>query len=341
MLQQDVPIYQEWVATLDGYVNAQIQPRVSGYVIAQTFKEGSFVRKNETLFEIDPRPLRVALDQANAQLAEQIANERKAARDEQRDRPLAEQRAIPRSQLENDIETHRAAVAAVEAARAAVAQAELDLGYTHVRSLIDGIVGITQVQIGNLVSPTSVLTTVSQIQPIKAFFAISEKDFLTIRNQVDRIAFGLTLTDGSKYPHTGSFLFADRQIDSLTGTIRIVTSFPNPNQILRPGQFGRIRGATRVERGALLVPQRAVTELQGGYQIAVLNADSTVSIKPVTVGARVDSLWVIDSGLLPGQIIVVEGTQMLRPGLKVAARPFGAPVVGDTQRPARLSKTRR
>lgn len=341
MLQQDVPIYQEWVATLDGYVNAQIQPRVNGYVIAQTFREGSFVRKNEILFEIDPRPFRAALDNANAQLAQRIADERRAARDVERDKPLAEARAIPRSQLENDIEIHRAAVGAVEAARATVTQAALDLGFTHVRSLIDGIVGITQVQIGNLVSPTSVLTTVSQVQPIKAFFAISEEDFLAVRDRLNRVAFGLTLADGSKYPHAGSFLFADRQIDSLTGTIRIVTSFPNPNQILRPGQFGRIRGATRVERGALLVPQRAVTELQGSHQIAILNADSTVSITPVTVGARVDSLWVIDSGLQPGQVIVVEGTQMLRPGIKVAARPFGAPAVGDTQRPARLSKTRR
>jgi RND family efflux transporter MFP subunit len=340
VLQQDVPIYQEWVATLDGYVNAQIQARVSGYVLAQRFREGSFVHKNEVLFEIDPRPFIAALDQANAQLAQRVADERRAARDEQRDRPLAEQRAIPRSQLDNDVEIHRAAIAAVEAARATVTQAELDLGYTHVRSLIDGIVGITQVQIGNLVSPTSVLTTVSQIQPIKAFFAISEQDFLDARDRFGAgLSFELTLTDGSKYPHAGSFLFANRQVDSLTGTIRIATSFPNPNQVLRPGQFGRIRAATRTERGALLVPQRAVTELQGSYQIAVLNADSTVSIKPVEVGPRVDSLWVIDKGLTPGELVVVEGTQMLRPGIKVAARPFGAPAVGDSQRPARLSRT--
>jgi membrane fusion protein (multidrug efflux system) len=350
--QRDVPIYQEWVATLDGYVNAQIQPRVNGYVIAQTFREGSFVRKNEILFEIDPRPFRAALDNANAQFAQRVADERRAARDVERDKPLAQQRAIPRSQLENDIEIHRAAVAAVEAARATVTQAELDLSFTHVRSLIDGIVGITQLQIGNLVSPASVLTTVSQVQPIKAFFAISEQDFLDVKDRLrdaalarasgaERITFQLVLANGSQYPHAGSFLFADRQIDSLTGTIRIATAFPNPNQLLRPGQFGRIRAATRVERGALLVPQRAVMELQASYQIAVLNADSTVSIKPVEVGARVDSLWVIDSGLQPGEVVVVEGTQMLRPGIKVAARPYGAPQVGDTARPARLSRTRR
>ena len=352
VLQRDVPIYQEWVATLDGYVNAQIQPRVSGYLLAQRFREGSFVRKNEVLFEIDPRPFRAALDEARAQLAQRVADERRAARDEQRDQPLADARAIPRSQLENDIEIHRAAVAAVEAARAAVTQAELDLSYTRVRSLIDGIVGITQVQIGNLVSPTSVLTTVSQVQPIKAFFAISEQDFLDANDRLrgaalarapsdgDQIVFDLTLTDGSKYPHTGLFLFANRQVDSLTGTIRIATAFPNPNQTLRPGQFARIRAATRIERGALLVPQRAVTELQGSYQIAVLQTDSTATVRTVAVGARVDSLWVIDKGLNPGELVIVEGTQKVRAGAKVAARPYGPPTVGDSQRPATLSQTR-
>ena len=178
--QRDVPIYREWIATLDGYVNAQIQPRVSGYVIAQRFKEGSFVRKNELLFEIDARPFRAALDQANAQLAERRADAARAARDVERDRPLAEARAIPRSQLDNDIQIHNAAVAAVDAARATAHQAELDVGFTRVGSLIDGIVGIAEVQVGNLVSPTSVLTTVSQIDPIRAWFAISEQEYLDV-----------------------------------------------------------------------------------------------------------------------------------------------------------------
>lgn len=352
MLQRDVPIYREWVATLDGYVNAQIQPRVSGYLLAQNFREGSRVRRNEILFEIDPRPFRAALDQANATLAQRVADERRTARDVERDRPLAQARAIPQSQLDNDVENHRAAVAAAEAARAAVTQAELDLGFTHVRSLIDGIVGITDVQIGNLVSPASVLTTVSQVQPIKAFFAISEQDYLDAKDRLnsatlalaprseDRIAFELTLADGSKYPHAGSFLFADRQIDTLTGTIRIATSFPNPDFALRPGQFGRIRAATQIRRGALLVPQRAVTELQGKYQIAVLASDSTVSVHTVAVGPRVDSLWVIDQGLQPGQLVVVEGTQTVRDGVRVAARPYGAPAASDVQRPTTLSRTR-
>ena len=338
MQQRDVPIYREWVATLDGYVNAQIRSSVEGYLVAQNSREGSLVRKDEVLFEIDPRPFRAALDQANGNLAEQIANAARAARDAERDRPLAEARAIPKSQLETDIQVERAAEAAVRAARANVHQAELNLGFTHVRSLIDGIVGVTELQIGNLISPASVLTTVSQIQPIKAWFAINEQEYLDVANrlhgatlptangqQQEDFPFELTLTDGSKYPHHGTFLFANRQVDSLTGTIRIATSFPNPNRLLRPGQFARIRAATKVQHNALLVPQRAVTELQGTYQVMVLKPDSTVSVQPVVVGARVDSLWVIERGLQPDQLVVVEGTQSVHAGSKVAARPYGGP----------------
>ena len=219
-------------------------------------------------------------------------------------------------------------------ARAAVHQAELNLGFTHVRSLIDGIVGVTEVQLGNLVSPTSVLTTVSQIEPIKAWFAISEQEYLDVANRLHRatleaadrndpdVTFQLTLADGSQYPHAGSFLFANRQVDSLTGTIRIAVSFPNPTRLLRPGQFGRVRAATEVRHNALLVPQRAVTELQGTYQVMVLKPDSTVSVQPVVVGTRVDSLWVIERGLQPGQVVVVEGTQSAHAGAKVSAKPF-------------------
>ena len=333
--QRDVPIYREWIATLDGYVDAQIQPRVSGYVIAQRFKEGSFVRKNELLFEIDARPFRAALDQANAQLAERRADAARAARDVERDRPLAEARAIPRSQLDNDIQIHNAAVAAVDAARATAHQAELDVGFTRVGSLIDGIVGIAEVQVGNLVSPTSVLTTVSQVDPIRAWFAISEQEYLDVADLLHgasvpsgagaaarELEFELTLTDGSKYPHAGRFLFANRQVDSLTGTLRIATAFPNPRRLLRPGQFGRVRAATRIEHNALLVPQRAVTELQGTFQVMVLKSDSTVTVQPVVLGPQVDSLRVIERGLQPNQLVIVEGTQQVRPGMKVAAKPY-------------------
>jgi RND family efflux transporter MFP subunit len=335
--QQDVPIYREWVATLDGYVNAQIQPRVTGYLLTQKFREGSFVRKNEVLFEIDPRPFQAALDQAKAQLAQSQANESRAARDVERDAPLAEARAIPRSQLENDIQAQRAAAAAVDAARAQVRQAGLDLGFTRVLSLIDGIVGITQVQIGNLVTPSSVLTTVSQIDPIRAYFSISEQEYLGAAERINaaalgtlppgtpRIAFQLILADGATYGHPGSFLLADRQVDPRTGTIRIATVFPNPDRVLRPGQFGRVRAAPQVRRDALLVPQRAVSELQGSYQIAVVGDDNKVSIRPVTVGPRVESMWVIEQGLHPGERVVVEGTQKVRDGMTVAAKPYQPP----------------
>jgi membrane fusion protein (multidrug efflux system) len=334
--QRDVPIYREWVAILDGYVNAQIQPQVTGYLLRQDFREGSFVRKDEVLFEIDPRPFQATLDQVKAQLAQSEANESKAARDLERDTPLAQARAIPRSQLDNDFEAHRAAVAAVQAARAQVRIAELNLSFTKVLSLIDGIVGITQVQIGNLVTPTSVLTTVSQIEPIKAYFAISEQEYLGAAERLTaaalgtlpasaRIPFQLILGDGATYPHPGSFLIADRQVDPKTGTIRIATVFPNPQRVLRPGQFGRIRAAPEVRRGALLVPQRAVSELQGSYQVAVVGDDGKVSIRPVTVGPRVDSLWVIDRGLHPGERVVAEGTQKVRDGVTVAVTPYQPP----------------
>jgi RND family efflux transporter MFP subunit len=332
--QRDVPIHTDWTATLDGYRNAQIRAQVTGYLLSQRAREGSFVHRDEVLFELDARPFRAALDQANAQLDESVANEARALRDVQRDKPLAEARAIAKAQLETEQQVYRAAAAAVEAARANVQSATLNLGFTKVRSLIDGIVGITEVQIGNLVTPASVLTTVSQVDPIKVWFAVSEEEYLDTASRIHAVAvpgsargkadlgFTLTLVDGSEYPHKGSFLFANRQIDSLTGTIRLAASFPNPSARLRPGQFARIDAVTRVERGALLVPQRAVGELQGTYQVLVLKPDSTVAIRSVDVGARVDSLWVIERGLKPNDIIIVEGGQNVRPGIKVRALPF-------------------
>lgn len=341
-----MPIQSEWTATLDGDLNAQIRAQVTGYLVAQKAREGSLVRRDEVLFELDPRPFRAALDQANAELGERIADEARAKRDVERDRPLAEARAIPKAQLETDIQVHRAAVAAAEAARANVQAAMLNLGFTKVRSLIDGIVGVTEVQIGNLVTPSSILTTVSRIDPIRAWFAVSEQEYLDTTNRihyaalastgsaVPRIGFYITLADGSQYPHKGSFLFANRQIDSLTGTIRLAASFPNPELLLRPGQFARLGAVTRIERSALLVPQRAVSELQDRHQVMVLRADSTIVVQPVDVGVRVDSLWVIERGLKPGQFVVVEGIQKVRPGIKVSARPYvPSPAVapGDTQ----------
>jgi RND family efflux transporter MFP subunit len=332
--QRDVPIHAEWTATLDGYLNAQIRAQVTGYLLSQTAREGSFVHRDEVLFELDPRPFRAALEQANAELAERIADEARAMRDVERDEPLAAAHAIPKAQLETEQQVYRGAVAAVQAARANAQAASLNLGFTKVRSLIDGIVGITEVQIGNLVTPSSVLTTVSQVDPIKAWFAVSEQEYLDVSSRIHTAAlasvardppelvFTLTLADGSEFPRKGSFLYANRQIDSLTGTMRLAASFPNPGARLRPGQFARIDAITRVERAALLVPQRAVGELQGTYQVMIVGPDSTVKIQPVDVGAKVDSLWIIERGVQPNDVVIVEGAQNARPGIKVRARPF-------------------
>jgi RND family efflux transporter MFP subunit len=339
VVQKDVPIYGEWVATLDGYVNAQIQPQVSGYIIQQSYKEGSFVRKGQTLFRIDPRPFQAILDQAKAQLAQAQANLGKTQLDVDRDTPLAKERAIAQSQLDNDVQANLAAKAAVKAAEAQVEEADLNLGFTNVTSLVDGIVGIAQVQIGNLVSPTAVLTSVSQVNPIKAYFPISEQEYMHFAERInahnqqevpsDAPPFDLILADGSVYPQKGTLLLTDRQIDVTTGSIRVVCAFPNPKNILRPGQFGRVRAPGDVRSGALLVPQRAVTELQGSYQVAVVGSDNKVSIRPVKVGERVDAMWIIESGVKPGEFVIVEGLQKVRDGATVKVKQPGTPAKGS------------
>jgi len=324
VVQQDVPIFSEWVATLDGYVNAQIQPQVTGYIIRQSYKEGSFVRKGQILFQIDPRPFQAVLEQANAQLAQTQAQLAKTAMDVDRDTPLAKERAIAQSQLDNDVQANRASKAAVKAAEAQVEQAQLNLEFTEVKSLVDGIAGIAQVQIGNLVNPTTVLTAVSQINPIKAYFSISEQEYIHFADKINADTqkeipsngppFELILADGSVYPHKGTGLLANRQVDVSTGSIQIVCSFPNPQNFLRPGQFGRLRAAPEVRRGALLVPQKAVSELQGSYQVAVIGADNKVSIRVVKAGERVGPLWIVEDGVKPGEQVVVEGLQKVQNG---------------------------
>src|SRR5580692_9817149 len=310
IVQRDVPIVSEWVATLDGYVNAQIQPQVTGYIIRQMYKEGSFVRKGQALFQIDPRPFQALLDQADAQLAQAQAQVGKTEMDVARDTPLAKEHAIAQSQLDNDTQANRAAKAVVKAAQAQVEQAQLNLEFTEVKSLVDGVAGIAQVQIGNLVNPTTVLTSVSQINPIKAYFSLSEQEYIHFADKINADAqkeipsngppFELILADGSVYPHKGTGLLANRQVDVSTGSIQIVCSFPNPQNFLRPGQFGRLRAAPEVRRGALLVPQKAVSELQGNYQVAVVGADNKVSIRAVKAGDRVGPMWIVEGGVKPG-----------------------------------------
>src|SRR5467141_3447161 len=330
--QRDVPVFSEWVATLDGYVNAQIRPQVSGYIIRQNYTEGSLVRKGQVLFEIDPRPFQATLDRAKGDLAQAQAQLGKATLDVERDTPLAEGRAIAKSQLDNEIQAKLGAQAAVESAKAAVEQAELNLEWTKVTSLVDGIAGIAQVQIGNLVGANSILTSVSQVDPIKAFFPINEHEYLFAQSKGSAISsdhtirfFGTTveliLADGSIYPQKGKVLLADRQVDPNTGTIRIVAAFPNPGNILRPGQYGRVRVETNLKKGALLLPQSAVAQSQGSYQVAIVGSDHKVSMRAVKPGETVGTMWIIDEGLKPGEQVVVEGLQQIREGTLVTPKP--------------------
>ena len=376
--QKDVPIYGEWIGTLDGMVNAEIRAQVTGYLLRQYYIEGSFVRKGQLLFEIDPRPFQAAVDQAQGQLAQangQVAqakaqlveaqarlvsaeaNQRRTQLDVDRYIPLAKQQAITQQDLDNatennlsakaqveaakaQIETAKAQIqassAAVEAAKAALETTRVNLGFTRLTSLIDGIAGIAQAQVGNLVGPNSGnLTTVSTVDPIKVYFTLSEQEYLsnTRRNPTPSerdaankgLELELVLADGTTYPQKGKFFVADRQVEQKTGTIRLAGLFPNPGNTLRPGQYGRVRAVTSTRKGALLVPQRAVTELQGSYQVAVVGTHNKVSIRPIKVGDRVGSLWVIENGLQPGERIVAEGTQKVRPDVVVNPKPFAKP----------------
>ena len=315
-----LPVTSEWIATLDGFVNAQIRPQVAGYLIAKTYEEGASVKKDQVLFEIDPRPFRTALAQSEAALAKARADLGRAERDRARDTPLAKERAIPQSQLDNDVQAELAAQAAVKAAEAALDGAKLNVSFTKVRSLVDGVAAIATAQIGDLVNPGSLLTTVSQVDPIKAYFSLSEQEYLRTAKQLNQNkqreswqaggALKLFLSDGSEYDKLGSFFAADRQIDPRTGTIRISATFPNPDHILRPGLYGRVRAETATLSNALLVPQRAVAELQGAAQVRVVGADNKVVLRNVKLGARAGNRWVVESGLAAGDQVVVDAPQL-------------------------------
>jgi RND family efflux transporter MFP subunit len=333
VIQKDVPVHGEWVGTLEGYVNAQIQPQVSGYLIRQDYHEGALVKKGQLLFEIDPRPFQALLDQANGQLAQAEAQMANTELNVKRDIPEAEAHAIPQSQLETDTQSLRGAKAAVETSRAAVEQAQLNLGYTRVVSLIDGIAGINTVQVGNLVGPSTVLTAVSQVSPIKVYFPISEQEYLRMADgggpgsvdfttHASRIPLQLTLADGSAYPHPGRIIFADRQVNTQTGTIEIVGEFPNSRNLLRPGQYARVQAPTGNLNGALLVPQAAVNQQQGTYQVTVVGADNRAQLHTVEVGPKVGTLWVITSGLKPGERVVAVGAEKAREGDLVNPTPY-------------------
>jgi len=333
VIQRDVPVQGEWVGTLEGYVNAQIQPQVSGYLIRQDYHEGALVRKGQLLFEIDPRPFQAVLDQAKGQLAQAEAQMANAETNVKRDIPEAEAHAIPQSQLDTDTQSLRGAKAAVEAAQASVEQADLNLGYTRVVSLVDGIAGINTVQVGNLVGPSTVLTAVSQVSPIKVYFPISEQEYLRMADgggpgsvdfitHASRIPLQLTLADGSTYPHPGRIVFADRQVNTQTGTIQIVGEFPNSRNLLRPGQYARVQAPTGNIARALLIPQAAVSQQQGSTQVTVIGADNRAQLRSVQVGPRVGSLWVITSGLKPGERVAAVGAEKAKEGELVNPTPY-------------------
>lgn len=325
VLQQDVPVVREWIASLDGFVNAEIRPQVEGYVLRQAYREGSAVRRGQTLFEIDPRAFKAASDQARAALARDKAARDKARLDVDRFTPLAAQKAISRQELDNAEAALRQAQAAVDASQAALDKASLNLGWTRVTAPIDGVAGIAKVQMGDLVNGTRVMTTVSTVNPIKAFFSATEQEY---RDWARDWAKGggkgsleLVLSDGSVYPRRGDPLLTDRGIDPRTGTILVAGTFPNPDGLLRPGQYGKVRAAVALARNALLVPQRSVWDLQGTSQVAVVGKDNKVEIRVVQTGARSGPLVVVEKGLNPGERVVVEGTQKVASGQLVTPVP--------------------
>jgi len=322
VVQQDVPISFEWVGTTDGNINAQIRARVNGYLQSRNYTEGTIVHEGDVMFRIDPRPYQAALDQAKGELGRAMAAFTKTQQDVTRYTPLAQQGAVSQQELDNAVQGNRAAKAAADAARATVDTAQLDLDWTRITSPITGIAGIAIAQVGDLISASSVLTTVSQVDPIKVSIPISEKDYMRFaeRIQLDRpgnASVELVLADGNVYPEKGTAAVANREVDVKTGTLTIVTLFPNPRNLVRPGQYAKVRAATETKHGALVVPQRAVQELQGAHQVAVVDGDNKVSMRGVRAGARANNIWVIDQGLKPGERVIVEGLQKVRDGMIV------------------------
>lgn len=342
--QTDVPITGEWVGTLDGYVNAQIQPQANGYLIRQDYREGSQVQKGQVLFDIDPRPFEAALQQAEGQLGQAQAQLGLAEINVKRDTPLAAAHAIARSQLDNDIQQQSQAKATVESAEAAVATAKLNLGFTQVRSLITGVAGQATTQVGNLVSTQSVLTSVSQLDPIKVYFSISDSEYLALAQRArtgggdlldsgSKIPLVLTLADGQIYPYKGRIVFVDRQLNAQTGAIRIAASFPNPGNVLRPGQFGRVKAVTELRRNAVLIPQVAVTEFQGLQQVYTVGPNQTVHVNNVTLGPQYGNSWVVESGLSGGSQVITDNLQKLREGAPVDPEPASFQFAGTSNTP--------
>jgi RND family efflux transporter MFP subunit len=348
-MQQDVPQFEEWVAQLNGPVNAEITPKVQGYLLRQNYQNGYFVKKGQLLFELDPRQYQASVDSAKADVAQSQANLTRVVADVARDTPLAAQSAIPQKQLDNDIAYQASWEADLKAKKAALENAELNLGWTKVYSPIDGIAGVSSSQVGDLVGTATKMTTVSQVNPIWAYFNVSESKFLAVAPEISRVISGkMTLKDANNkpiqyiqannepYPEKGQFVYVNRQVGTQTGTIQMAAQFANPNAYLRPGGFGRIRIQTGVDKGALLVPQQAVTQVQSMYMLAVLTPDNKAAFRPVKVGDRVGTNWIITEGLKPGEKVVVDGLlklqmvaaqapELAKTGIPVIAKPYTPP----------------
>jgi membrane fusion protein (multidrug efflux system) len=332
--QRNVPIYMEWVAQLNGRYNAQITPRVQGYLLKQDYRDGFFVKKGQLLYEVDPRAFEVAIAQTKAQVAVAEANLSNADTNVARDRPLAAQSAIPQKQLDTDVATQAASKAQLDAAQAQLAQAQLNLSWTKVYSPIDGIAGLSAAQVGNLVGTTTTMTTVSQVNPIWAYFNISESDYFTEAQTFYRLISGKRVaspvldfiqSNGTTYPLKGRIILVNREVASQTGTIQLVAEFPNADAILRPGGFGRVRFQVAMNQGAMLIPQAAVIEVQSMYQVAVVEPGNKAAFRIVKVGDRVGTDWIITDGLKPGDQVIVQGFMKVREGTPVSPKPFVAP----------------
>jgi len=345
VIQKDVPIHSEWVGTTDGSVNAIIRAQVSGYLLKRPYAEGAFVKKGTLLFELDPSKFQASLDQAQGDLAKAKAQLLKSKQDMDRDTPLAKQGAVSRKELEDSVQAYEAAKGTAASAKAAVEQAKLNLGWTRIIAPIDGVVGIAKAQIGDLIDANSELTSMSTLDPIRVYFPISELEYLGAAERIQQryqerergqeyggVQLELILGGDTIYPYKGQFHLVDRQVDVKTGTIRVAALFPNPNNLLRPGQFARVRAVTKTKEKALLVPQRAVMEMQGSYQVAVVTPENRVDIRPVKVGERTERLWIIDRGLKPGERVVVEGLQKVKAGMTVKPQPLQATAEENTEK---------
>lgn len=329
VLQQDVPIVKEWIGTLEGSVDAEIRPKVQGYLLRRAYDEGAFVHKGALLFEVDPRQFQAALDQSEGSVARAEAVLAKTKTDVERYTPLAAQKAISQQELDNAISARNEAEASLAAAKASAEQSRLNLNWSRVTSPIDGIAGVAEAQVGDLVDGSHVLTSVSAVDPIRVRFSLSEQEYLNaatkfndaIKKGRGSTALDLVLTDGTVFPQKGWAVALNRQVDVKTGTITVLGEFPNPDHILRPGQYAKVRAVVEERKGALLVPQKAISELQGAYMVGVVKPDGTAETRAVTTGPRYGNLWVIDKGLEPGDQVIVEGLQFIRPGIKVNAKP--------------------